>query len=632
VKQFESGQVVIGHDADVQLDLGDKSVSPLHCVIEERESGYYISDLGSQSGTILNGKKVLDERLESGDEIRVGIFRLQFFIGVPKPAAPPSKSGGPPPVKAQLFDKNAPKIPKSTPDVKDHKPPTTRPRAAPSRPLTPVVPSEKTFAPPSSFKDANEIVRPSKGTVVEVLVAWKERIIATKHFSEAGVVTIGADPEADLVVPIMPAGSLYPLVRIHSLASIAITADMPGELVRENGSTSFSDLFRQNRMRNIGTAYELDIPQGEMARIGFQGNLLSVYVRYVPETPKPLVAPLLDLTTSEVTGVVLAAVVAAIFGLYMLIYAPMDLEDEARLEEPIRKAVVTFKAPIKKEIVQVEEPPQEKKQVVQIVEKQRKTQTPTADAAGKPGKAAEIMPKKTQVKKKEVTSVRQGGAIQTAPKEGAQAKAVKPDPNSMGLLGVFGSKGAQKTLDKTFSGAGELRGEANTATGFAGSAENRPGDGLGSKFKDTGAGGKGTATVGISGLGTKGKGTGNYGTGVGGIGTKGSVNIDVGGQEAEFVGSIDREAIRRIIQQNKAAIRSCYERSLQRKPDLYGKLVLEWDIEERGRVTRTAVKSNSLGDAQVASCILARIKTLRFPEPPPDQIGRVTFPFVFSSQ
>ncbi len=638
VRQFDQKQIVIGRDADVQLDLKDPNVSPLHAVIEERETGHYVLDLGSNAGTLKNGQKILDERLESGDEIRIGPYKLQFFVGVPKPVAPPSKEKAMPP--SALPQEMPSPVPPVAPKKKD--PPRVQPPAvAAVRPSIPAGPpaktkstkekNHKTFASPSSFTDARDIVRPSKGTVVEVLVAWKERIIAARNFTDKGVVTVGADPSCDLVVPLFGGGSKFPLVKLQGVATVCLTQDMSGELIRDQGPVAFSDLMKQNRLRHAGQFFEFDIPQGEMVRISFQNGLLSVFVRYVPETPKPLVAPLLDLTASEVTGVILAFVVSAIFGLYMMIYAPADLADEARLEEPIRKAIVTFNPP-KKKIMQVEEQPKEKK-VVQVVEKQRKTQTPTVDQQGKPGQAAEVAPKPpTKDKTPKLTSAKSGGAVKTSPKEGASAKSQKPDPTKVGLLGAFGAKGTQAKLDKTFSGAGDLTGMANEATGFAGNAENRAGDQMGTKLKDTGPGGKGTSTVGIAGVGTRGKGTGGYGLGTGGIGTKGSVDIDVGGQEAEFTGSIDKEAIRRIIQQNKNAIRSCYERSLQRKPDLYGKLVLEWDIEERGRVTRASVKSNTLGDDKVATCIMGRIKDLKFPEPPPDQIGRVTFPFVFSSQ
>ena len=46
-------------------------------------------------------------------------------------------------------------------------------------------------------------------------------------------------------------------------------------------------------------------------------GMISIVVRYVAETPKPAMAPFLDLTASEVAGVIHSIVVAAIFSLYI---------------------------------------------------------------------------------------------------------------------------------------------------------------------------------------------------------------------------------------------------------------------------------------------------------------------------
>ena len=87
VKQFDKEQIIFGHEADVTLV--DESVSPIHCLIELRDSGYYLCDMGSTSGTQKNGHRILDEPISSGDNIEIGPFRVQFFIGAPKPKTAP---------------------------------------------------------------------------------------------------------------------------------------------------------------------------------------------------------------------------------------------------------------------------------------------------------------------------------------------------------------------------------------------------------------------------------------------------------------------------------------------------------------------------------------------------------------
>lgn len=717
VRQFTESQVVIGRNPEAQVNLPEESVSPLHALIEERESGYYLSDLGSQTGTICNGDKVLDVALNSGDEIRIGTYKIQFFIGVPKPAAPPRKDAPgqsaatpaptppvtltsghatpsapakpadpifPPaqniPAPASVTPVAEPK-PVATPASVVAPPPSTPAHSVPAAPpaepelvftpaSTPIMPLGKTvpapaptttsqyptgvmatpkavvlghdkkhkstFAPPSAVRDPKEILKPGKGTVVQVSVTWRERIISSYHFNKNMSVTMGAGEGADILVPLLTAKSKYELIKIGSITTVYLSPEMTGELITEQSTTSFNDLLRLNRLRRSTLGFEIDLSQGEMLRVGLHGDLISIYIRYTPESPKPIAAPMLDLSAAEITGVVLATVVAAIFGLYMMVYAPSNLEDDERLEEKLRMATVTFSPPPPKPKPQVQRVEVTEKKAnptpVKVVQPQQQTKTPSPQKDGSPGKAGEVAPKETTDKEKKVTSARSGGATKTAPKDGANAQSQKVDPTKVGLLGVFGKKGTQDKLDKAYSGSGELIGMAESATGFAGSSEDRAGDRLGTKLKDTGAGGKGSATVGISGVGTQGKGTGSYGLGSGGIGTRGKVEIEVGGQEAEVTGTIDREAIRRVVQANIKAIQFCYETALQRDKDLYGKLVLEWDIAERGRVTRAVVKSSTLSNNQVATCIINRLKTWTFPEPPPNQIAVVAYPFVFSSQ
>lgn len=658
VRQFEHNQIVIGRNSDVQLELQDDAVALLHAMIELRDGEYYLSDLGSSSGTFRGGNRILEEKLNSGDEINVGPFRIQFFIGVPKPAAPPKVTPvvesvpvpevtavnfsvpQPPPLEDEDVEMEPEKKVVAPPAKPTAKPANIPPARKIGAPIGGKKKKErKTFAPPAPYKDLKEVIKPHKGSVVEVLVSWNNRVLSTNHFNRPGSVFISSNEDADVVVPIISSTSKYELLKIQGQCTICLTPEMTGEVVRDNESVTFAELGRQNKLRNVGSHFELDLRQGEMVRIGLQGDLISLYIRYVAETPKPLVAPLLDMTSSEVTGVILALAVSAILGLYMNIYTPSPLlEDEAKIEEPIRKAIVKFTPPPKS--AEPEQPQEEKKKVVEIKEQQKAPAEPKSQPAKSfdpkpdPGKAAEVKPKpNSQNKPKNPTSaVAQGAAVKTGNKEGANMKSEKPDPNKMGLLATFGKGGVQKDLSKAYSGSGELAGMADAATGAAGSSENRAGDSLGGKLKDTGAGGKGTATYGIAGVGTQGRGTGTTGYGTGGLGQKGSVQINVTGQEGEFGGGMDKEAIRRVIREHIREIRSCYERELQRSPDLYGKIVLEWDIEEEGRVSRVVTKSNALGNDNVANCIMSRLKTWKFPDPPKDQVGRVIFPFVFSSQ
>ena len=158
-----------------------------------------------------------------------------------------------------------------------------------------------------------------------------------------GSVFIGTSEKCDVVVPFLRSSKSYRFLEIRSSAKVCIDQGMSGEYIRDDLSrVSFAKLMSKGRFEQTSKGHSLEIFQGDMVRIGLEGDLLSIYVRYVPETPKPLAAPILDLSVSEVTGVIMAVVVSAVIGLYMVFYSPSKSDDEDRVEEPMRKAIVTF--------------------------------------------------------------------------------------------------------------------------------------------------------------------------------------------------------------------------------------------------------------------------------------------------
>ncbi|MCJ8275874.1 MAG: AgmX/PglI C-terminal domain-containing protein, partial [Bdellovibrionales bacterium] len=86
---------------------------------------------------------------------------------------------------------------------------------------------------------------------------------------------------------------------------------------------------------------------------------------------------------------------------------------------------------------------------------------------------------------------------------------------------------------------------------------------------------------------------------------------------------------------NQRAIRSCYERELNRNPNIGGKLMLNFDIGEQGRVVgRPSVNwgDSTLKNRTVAGCVLNRLKQWRFPDPPRNQVVNVIYPLAFSAK
>ncbi|MFY8215559.1 MAG: ATP-binding cassette domain-containing protein, partial [Chthoniobacterales bacterium] len=69
---------VIGRAADADFTLDDPSISRRHLEVETLSPGWKVTDLGSRSGTYLNGRLILSARLTWGDILQLGDVFLRF--------------------------------------------------------------------------------------------------------------------------------------------------------------------------------------------------------------------------------------------------------------------------------------------------------------------------------------------------------------------------------------------------------------------------------------------------------------------------------------------------------------------------------------------------------------------------
>jgi hypothetical protein len=76
---LEKPRMTVGRRPDSDVFLDDVTVSRDHAVIVRRGAEYYLDDCGSLNGTYVNRHRIESHRLDDGDELQVGKYKLAFL-------------------------------------------------------------------------------------------------------------------------------------------------------------------------------------------------------------------------------------------------------------------------------------------------------------------------------------------------------------------------------------------------------------------------------------------------------------------------------------------------------------------------------------------------------------------------
>ncbi len=78
-------------------------------------------------------------------------------------------------------------------------------------------------------------------------------------------------------------------------------------------------------------------------------------------------------------------------------------------------------------------------------------------------------------------------------------------------------------------------------------------------------------------------------------------------------GKLDEKALRQVINENKTAVATCYQRELKGNQDLKGRLDFLVTVSPTGSVSRVSINSPQFRQTALAQCIADKIKVWRFP-------------------
>ncbi|MCX7945296.1 MAG: TonB family protein [Deltaproteobacteria bacterium] len=257
-----------------------------------------------------------------------------------------------------------------------------------------------------------------------------------------------------------------------------------------------------------------------------------------------------------------------------------------------------------------------------------------------------IMPEKEIRKKKDKVDDGAGKESKRVETKKVATKATTGDSKGGGQAKGIGRQTAEEVRNKVM-GTGILKviGSLSDGEGDSPLADVLRGGGRGGKLEESlnqigsigiateegqatrlGAGGSG-GPASIGDLASKAE-VGQVGGGTGEKIKTASISGKITNIMPEIDGKMDQAKINAIIKSKQKALQDCYERELRKNPNLSGKIVVRFTIGEDGKVTDVRIESDSMGSAEVADCLISRIRRWIFPKPDEGSVT-VSVPFVF---
>ncbi|PRP96349.1 AgmX/PglI C-terminal domain-containing protein [Enhygromyxa salina] len=98
----------------------------------------------------------------------------------------------------------------------------------------------------------------------------------------------------------------------------------------------------------------------------------------------------------------------------------------------------------------------------------------------------------------------------------------------------------------------------------------------------------------------------------------------------DVVGDVDKKSVSATIRRRMPGLEACYEKALRSNQSLKGKMTYTITINPSGRVTDVDIEDDTVGDASVRSCTIAKIKSWRFLSEGAEESSEVTFSVAFT--
>ncbi len=630
---LEQDIIKLGKLDSMHLVIDDPNVSRMHAVIEATGPGdIHIIDLGSTSGTVVNGQTVNKSQLQSGDEIKLGDTRIVVtFDGAVAAAeapaaaaavaAPPAAISAPPAAVANPF---------AAPVANPFAAPAAAPAAAVAGHGHGADEDPEAYAygivasgPPVSPADVE-----TADQACEVVIMWGDRqVLHVEHMSPFRPFYVGEEANTDFLIgsETLGASRLPVVVAAGAGAAAVIPAGATGSVTVGDQVMTLADLDAGGKLQpchEAPGAKQYPIPPNATVKVEHAG---FTFVSKQTNAGKKVGG---GFTIDwQPLSYVLGSM--AVFGvLLILMYFTPGSPPGLNLD------LLNTDSRLVKYLM---EPPE----TIEEETPEWMDESNQQDSEG--GKGKRHKGEEGAMGKKEAKKTNNRYAIE-GPESNEDPHMAREEAREMarnaGVLGTLRAmSGAFNSPTSPFGRDTALGNDPMSALGAL--MGDQPGEnfgfgGLGLRGTGRGGGGTGEGTIGLGNLGTIGHGGGGgdgngYGRGAGGFRGRAARVPMVRAGRANVRGSLSREVIRRVVRRHNNEVKFCYEQELNSRPDLEGRVTVRFIISPTGAVQTAMVQGSTLGNRRVEQCIASAVQRWTFPAPDGGGIVIVNYPFMLQS-
>jgi TonB family protein len=446
----------------------------------------------------------------------------------------------------------------------------------------------------------------AKSRILRIGIVQGGRIVEERLIRKRENISIGWSSKATFAVPSEALPKQWLLFEANPRGYIAHFADaMDARIAVGNEVVSLAQLKQMGRLRRVGTSSRFLLDERSRGKVTV-GDLSVLFQFVTPPPPQP--QPQLPASVRgsifagmdwAYTGIAAASFLAHL--VFVIYLRSVDWPRKPDIEEiPDRFVQMIVKA----------KPPEPPKETANKddgkKEDDKKAEKKLANASNKAPKKELTAEEKARIdaerRARLAEQVRNTGILKLL---GAKAD------GSGSIADVLGKGDVDRDQEKAFQGVGGLTVATSDAS---------------LRGVKTGTGGSGKVAD-ISGL--RGAGTiagGNTGAGL----TEKRVSGIVKSEAPAVDGELDPSLVSKEVRARLGAIKACYDRALKRNPSLSGKVKIRWTITAAGTVSAVEIEEDSMGDAEVSSCIRGLVSRWRFPAPSGGSVD-VVYPFVFQA-